>query len=128
MLSTVTYPDNFPSWYLSWQLPTPGCHVGCMFLMKITCQEGMHFTSLSLERLWALLGTIRLSDNTLPMLCSIPYVAVCFSERLKICLCVCAYVCVYCWVNGPLQLYYLAMNHEPSLQPAHCALKVKQTN
>lgn len=36
------------------------------------------------------------------------------------------YVC--CWANVPLQVYYLAMNHKPSLHPAHCVLKVKQTN
>lgn len=49
MSSTVTYPDNFPFWHPAFKLPAPGCHVGCMFLMKITCQEGMPFNSLSVE-------------------------------------------------------------------------------
>lgn len=31
MSSDVTYPDNFPLWHPAFKLPTPGCHVGCMF-------------------------------------------------------------------------------------------------
>lgn len=38
-----------------------------------------------------------------------PHAAVFYSHSLK--------VCVAVGVNVPLQLYYLAMNHEPSLQP-----------
>lgn len=54
----------------------------------------------------------------------------CVKSHMQLCVTasVLGHVCVHCWLNGPLQLYYLAMNHEPSLQPAHCALKVKQTN
>lgn len=49
MSSVVTYFDNFLLWHPASKLPAPGCHVGCMFLMKITCQEGMPFNGLSVE-------------------------------------------------------------------------------
>lgn len=38
MSSNITYPDNFPVWHPALKLPAPGCHVGCMFLKKITWQ------------------------------------------------------------------------------------------
>lgn len=91
----------------------------CWVGVQITCRDGIFQKALS--------GATLLGDHTavkqhMPDVVLGPHMQLraCCSESLE--------VCVAVGVNVPLQLYYLAMNHEPSLQPAHCALKVKQTN
>lgn len=64
MSSNITPPDNFPFWHPALRLPAPGCHVACMFLMKITWQC---FQKDITEQREDLLGAVAVSDSPLLM-------------------------------------------------------------
>lgn len=64
MSSNITQPDNFPFWHPALRLPAPGCHVACMFLMKITWQC---FQKDITEQREDLLGAVAVSDSPLLM-------------------------------------------------------------